>query len=50
MMVPYKMVSADNIRIDLKQTWHEIVDCIHFPLDTDQWQASLKTAMNMDDS
>jgi hypothetical protein len=30
----------DNIKMDLKNTWCEGVDCIHLAQDGDQWRAA----------
>jgi hypothetical protein len=37
----------DNIRKDLRETGWEVVDLIHMGQDSDQWQALVKTIMNL---
>jgi hypothetical protein len=37
----------DNIRIDLRKIWWEVVDWIHLVQDRDKWQTLMNTVMNL---
>jgi hypothetical protein len=37
----------DNIRMDCREVWWEVVDWIHLAQDRDQWQALVNMALNL---
>jgi hypothetical protein len=37
----------DNIRLDLREIWWEVVDWIHLAQDRDQWRFLVKTVMSL---
>jgi hypothetical protein len=37
----------DNIKMDLREIWWEVVDLIHLAENKDQWQALVNTVMNL---
>jgi hypothetical protein len=37
----------DNIRMDIKEIWCEVVDRMHLAQDRDQWSAVVNTVMNL---
>jgi len=37
----------DNVRMDIRKTGSEVMDWIHLTQDMNQWQALMKTVMNL---